>query len=180
VSECKRDGGAKFSAAAAERGASDSPFSSRPSTQAPDSSRSENHRFTRRQRITRGADLQSIARGGKRLRTAFLDVRVLVTSRQQSRIGFVVPKHRHSAVRRNQLKRTMRELARLTVLTALRETKTGSSMDIVMRTLPAAYTASFGALRAEFESLSARLLRLNDASSRKINTEDVSGSSSTQ
>lgn len=52
-------------------------------------------------------------------------------------------------------------------------------MDIVMRTLPAAYTASFGALRAEFESLSARLLRLNDASSRKTNTEDVSGPPST-
>ena len=53
-------------------------------------------------------------------------------------------------------------------------------MDIVMRTLPAAYTASFGGLRAEFDSLSARLLRLGDASSRKIESEDVSGSSSTQ
>src|SRR4029077_9963067 len=129
---------------------------------------------------TRGADLQSIARDGKRLRTASLDVRVVVTSRQQNRIGFVVPKHRHSAVRRNRLKRTLRELARLIVLTTLRATKTGSSMDIVMRTLPAAYTASFGTLPAEDESLSARLLRLTDASSRKTNAEDVSGSSTTQ
>ena len=156
-------------------------FSSRRSTLAPDSSsKSENQRFIRRQRITRGADLQSVAREGKRLRTPLLDVRVAVTSRDESRIGFVVPKHGHSAVRRNRVKRTLRELARLTVLTALRATRAGSSMDIVMRTVPAAYTASFASLREEFETLSARLLRLNNASSRKIKTEDVSGSSSTQ
>jgi len=150
----------KFSAADARRGGSASPFSYRPSTPAPDpSSQHGEHRFTRRQRLTRGADLQSIARQGKRLRTSFLDVRVVVTSREQSRIGFVVPKHGRSAVRRNRLKRTLRELARLTVLTALRATKTGSSMDIVMRALPAAYGASFEGLRAEFESLSARLVR---------------------
>ena len=53
-------------------------------------------------------------------------------------------------------------------------------MDIVMRTLPAAYMASFQSMRTEFESLSARLLRLNGASSRKAKSEDVSGSSSTQ
>lgn len=52
-------------------------------------------------------------------------------------------------------------------------------MDIVMRTLPAAYTASFQAMRAEFESLSARLLRLTDTSSRKLKPGDISGSSST-
>jgi ribonuclease P protein component len=181
VSGCQRNGGAKFSAAAARRGEGASPFSFRQSTPAPDSSsQSEDQRFTRRQRITRGADLQSIAREGKRLRTAFLDVRVVVTSRPQSRLGFVVPKHGHSAVRRNRLKRTLRELARRVLVMRLRATKTGSSMDIVMRTLPAAYTASFGALRAEFDSLSARLLRLGDGSSHKIEREDVSGSSSTQ
>ena len=181
MSECQRNGGAKFSAAAARRGGSASPFSSRPSTPAPDSSsRSEDQRLTRRQRITRGADLQSIAREGKRLRTAFLDVRVVISSRPQNRLGFVVPKHGHSAVRRNGLKRTLRELARRILLMRLRATETGWSMDIVMRALPAAYTASFGALRVEFDSLSARLLRLGEASSRKIEGEDVSSSSSTQ
>ncbi len=124
--------------------------------------------------------MQSIAREGKRLRTAYLDVRVVVTPRRESRIGFVVPKHGHSAVRRNRLKRMRRKLARRTILSCRRAppAEAGSSMDIVMRTLPAAYTASFGALRAEFESLSARLLRLSDGSSSKTNAEDVSGSSS--
>ena len=180
-SECRRSGDAKSSAADARRAESASPFSSRPSTPAPDpSSKREEQRFSRRQRITRGADLQSIAREGKRLRTACLDVRVVVTPRHESRIGFVVPKHGQSAVRRNRLKRMLRELARRTILSSRRapSPEAGSSMDIVMRTLPAAYTASFGALRAEFESLSARLLRLIDASSSKTNAEDVSGSSS--
>jgi len=124
--------------------------------------------------------LQSIAREGKRLRTTLLDVRVVLTSRHESRIGFVVPKHGHSAVRRNALKRTLRELARRVLLLRLRDTGTGSSMDIVMRTLPAAYSASFAALRTEFDSLSARLLRSSKASSRNAGVDDASGSSSTQ
>lgn len=179
-SECRRSGDAKSSAADARRAESASPFSSRPSTPAPDSSsKREEQRFSRRQRITRGADLQSIAREGKRLRTAYLDIRVVVTPRHESRIGFVVPKHGQSAVRRNRLKRMLRELARRTILSRRTPApEAGSSMDIVMRTLPAAYTASFGALSAEFESVSARLLRLSDGSSSKTNAEDVSGSSS--
>ena len=116
------------------------------------------------------------------MRSAYLDVRVVVTPRHESRIGFVVPKHGHSAVRRNRLKRMLRELARRTILSSRRapspSPEAGSNMDIVMRTLPAAYTASFGTLRAEFDSLSARLLRLSFRSSSKANVEDVSGSSS--
>ena len=53
-------------------------------------------------------------------------------------------------------------------------------MDIVMRTLPKAYSASFGALRTEVDSLSARLLRLRDASARKAEPGDHSGSSTIQ
>lgn len=180
VSGCQRDGDAKFSAVDAGRGVSASPFSSRPSTPAPDPSKREDYRFIRRRRLTRGADLQSVAREGKRLRTASLDVRFVVTSRHESRIGFVVPKHGRSAVRRNRLKRTLRELARLRVLAALGATRADSSMDIVMRALPAAYMASFEALRAEFESLSARLVRSKETSSSTRGTGDVPGSTSTE
>ena len=104
-------------------------------------------------------------REGKRLRTAFLDVRVVITSRQHSRIGFVVPKHGRSAVRRNRLKRSLRELTRLIVLGALRASKVGSSMDIVLRALPVAYGASPEAFRAEVESLCERLVGLQNAPS---------------
>jgi hypothetical protein len=53
-------------------------------------------------------------------------------------------------------------------------------MDIVMRALPAAYMASFEALRAEFESLSARLVRSKETSSSTRGTGDVPGSTSTE
>jgi len=161
VSGCQRSGGAKFSAADARRAVNALPSSFRPSTPAPDpSSTREGHRFTRRQRITRGADLQRIAREGKRFRTASLDVRVVVTPNQHGRIGFIVPKHGRSAVHRNRLKRALRELTRHLILGVLRTSKAGPGMDIVMRALPSAYAASFGALRDELQSLPARLDRL--------------------
>jgi len=106
--------------------------------------------------------LQEVTREGKRLRTASLDVRVVITSRDHSRIGFVVPKHGRTAVQRNRLKRALRELTRLTLLSALRGSKAGSSMDIVMRALPIAYRAQFGELRGEIESLAARLDRARE------------------
>ena len=163
VSACQRSGDAKFSVVGARRGESASPFNCPRSTRAPDPSTREDHGFTRRQRLTRGADLQATTRDGKRIRTAFLDVRVVLTPRQHSRVGFVVPKHGRSAVRRNRLKRSLRELTRLTILGALRASEAGSGMDIVMRALPAAYAASFETLRAEVESLRARLARLGAA-----------------
>ena len=49
-----------------------------------------------------------------------LDVRVLASPLALSRIGIVVPRHQHSAVDRNRLKRRLRELARLELLPALR------------------------------------------------------------
>jgi ribonuclease P protein component len=102
--------------------------------------------------------LQAVARAGTRLRTLSLDIRVVITSRDHSRIGFVVPKHGRTAVQRNRLKRALRELTRLTLLGALRDSAAGSSMDIVMRALPVAYDASFGPLRGEFDTLAGRLL----------------------
>jgi ribonuclease P protein component len=86
----------------------------------------------------------------------------MVTPNQHSRIGFIVPKHGRSAVHRNRLKRALRELTRHTILGVLRTSKAGPGMEIVMRALPSAYAASFGALRDEFDSLPARLVRLRD------------------
>jgi ribonuclease P protein component len=108
--------------------------------------------------------LQRIAREGKRFRTTSLDIRVVVTPNQHSRIGFIVPKHGRSAVHRNRLKRALRESTRHTILGVLRTSKAGRGMDIVIRALPTAYAASFGALRDEVDSLPARLVRLRDAS----------------
>jgi len=60
-----------------------------------------------------------------------------------ARFGFVVSKAVGGAVRRNSVKR------RLRALSAERIAAGSSGVDVVVRALPAAATASFDALRAE-------------------------------
>ena|SRR5690349_13387302 len=88
-----------------------------------------------------------------------------MTASPDSRVGIVVPKHGHSAVRRNQLKRALRELARLVILSALRARSGAPEMDVVMRARPSAYGASHEMLQSEIETVKGQLLRLRDASS---------------
>lgn len=66
-----------------------------------------------------------------------------LASRLHPRIGVIVPKHRHSAVERNRLKRQLRELIRLHVLVDVRD------LQIVVRTAPTAYDAPVDVLGAE-------------------------------
>ena len=98
-------------------------------------------------------------RDGKRLRTTNLDLRVVFASGAVSRIGFVVPKHGHSAVERNRLKRRLRELGRVRLLDMMREASPGGAIDLVMRAQPGAYRAAHAELRAEIELLRARLFK---------------------
>jgi len=113
----------------------------------------------RRHRLTRGSELRAAVRDGKRLRTANLDLRAVSTARTVSRIGFVVPKHGHSSVERNRLKRRMRELARIRVLDVLCGAGSGRATDVVMRAQPGAYRLDYDQLRSEIETLRARLLK---------------------
>ena len=80
-----------------------------------------------------------------------MDVRALASLRSSARVGFVVPKYKHSAVDRNRLKRRLRELVRVELLPHLRP------MDVVFRAAPKAYSCDFAALRAEMQH-AARLL----------------------
>jgi len=77
------------------------------------------------------------------VRTASLDVRALSSLLSVPRVGFVVPKYKHSGVERNRLKRRLRELTRLDVLPDL------APMDLVFKVLPVAYARDFETLRAE-------------------------------
>lgn len=77
------------------------------------------------------------------MRTASLDVRALSSLLGVPRVGFVVPKYKHSGVERNRLKRRLRELTRLDVLPDL------APMDLVFKVLPVAYARDFETLRAE-------------------------------
>ena len=106
--------------------------------------------FPRKARITRGLELQRIAREGKRIRTVHLEVRAaaspcarLSNEWEGVRIGLVVPRFKHSAVARNRLKRRLRELARMQLLPAK------LPLDIVLLIRPEAYNASFEGLSTD-------------------------------
>jgi ribonuclease P protein component len=139
-------GGVQFSVVAARRAAGASPSNCRASTPARDDGRG----FPRRFRMTRGADLKATIQEGKRIRTVNLDVRVLASPLPHSRVGIIVPRHRHTAVDRNRLKRRLRELVRIDLLPPLR---TGSSVDLAIRARREAYGAAFDGLRADVHTV---------------------------
>ena len=72
-----------------------------------------------------------------------MDVRALASLHAFPRVGFVIPKYKHSGVERNRLKRRLREIVRIDVLSGL------APMDLVVRVLPVAYDRPFDLLRAE-------------------------------
>ena len=61
----------------------------------------------------------------------------------------MVPRYKHSAVRRNRVKRWLRELVRLELLPAMRAI---APHDIAIRSRPTAYDASLDALRDDILS----------------------------
>jgi ribonuclease P protein component len=95
---------------------------------------------------------------GTRIRVDDFDVRVLLTDRRESRVGFVVPKYKHSAVDRNRLKRRLRELVRLRLLPQCRErTTVGRNADVVVRALPSAYRIGMAELMTRVDRMAALL-----------------------
>ena len=149
----KTSGDAQSSAVAVRRGASASRFSSRRSTRDPDTSPGL-HAFPRSHRLTRGAELEIVRHQGKRLRTGSIDVRAVASLRAFPRVGFIVPRYKHSAVDRNRLKRRLRELVRLELLPAL------PPMDVVLRVAPHAYQRDMDALREEIRKAARGLATL--------------------
>jgi ribonuclease P protein component len=108
--------------------------------------------FPRARRLTRPAELDAVRQEGKRVRTEHLDVRVLAVSTSlmdvaapQARVGLIVPRHKHSAVDRNRLKRRLRELVRTRLLPAL------PPCHVVIRARAEAYGDDFAALARQLE-----------------------------
>ena len=94
----------------------------------------------------------------------FIEVRVAASplARSESswkglRIGLIVPRFKHSAVARNQVKRRLRELARTRMLPM------GIPSDVVLRIRPEAYTASFEMLCADIDRAVVQLKRWREA-----------------
>jgi ribonuclease P protein component len=109
----------------------------------------------RRARITASDEIRTLFRRGKRSRTRHLDAFASPSPAPHSRLGVVVPKHRQSSVRRNRLKRRLRELGRTVLLPALGNR--GLALDVLVRARPEAYAASFPALRDEMAALAEEL-----------------------
>ena len=101
--------------------------------------------------LTRAADFEAVRREGKRVRTSALEIRTIASLRRQGRVGLIVPRHQHSAVERNRLKRRLREIVRGAWV------EPAVVRDVVVRATPAAYRASFTALQTELARLSVRL-----------------------
>ena len=138
----KPSGDVQHSAGDARRDVRLSPSDCQASTQAPDGE--GGFGFSRRQRLARGSDIQNVIREGRRVRTTYLDVRVLASPLRHTRVAIVVPRYKHSAVRRNRVKRWLRELVRLELLPALRALP---PCDVAIRSRPNAYDAGLNDLR---------------------------------
>lgn len=82
-----------------------------------------------------------------------MDVRATASLHAFPRVGFVVPRYKHSAVDRNLVKRRLRELVRLYVLAEL------PAMDVVVRVFPSAYARSFDELQSELLQAIKRIAR---------------------
>ena len=78
-------------------------------------------------------------------------------STRRHRIGIIVPKHRHTVVERNRLKRRLRELTR-TQWPALFAAM--PPRDVALYALPSAYGASFEALHGDVQRLGEKVAAL--------------------
>ena len=67
-------------------------------------------------------------------------------------MAVVVAKYGHTVVKRNRLRRRLRELARVLLIPKL------SGLDLVIRSLPSAYAADFKELAAEVEQIQLKLM----------------------
>lgn len=86
-------------------------------------------------------------RRGKRSGTAHLDVFDSPSPVAFSRIGVIVPKHRHTVAERNVVKRRIRELLRTEILPRLEEA--GEARDVLVRARREAYDVGYAEYRAQ-------------------------------
>ncbi len=66
-------------------------------------------------------------------------------------MGIIVPKHRHTSVERNRVKRRLREIVRVEMLPLT------TGMDVVVRARANVYGASFLSLRMELANVGRQL-----------------------
>ena len=115
------------------------------------SPRGKGFRLPRSGRIHKARDIRSLLRDGSRKKTPSLDVFFLSSSEARNRWGVIVPKHRHSIVERNRVKRRLREIGRTHVLPRLSEQ--GLALDVLVRARREAYGVGYRRLSDELKSV---------------------------
>jgi len=95
-----------------------------------------------------------VRRKGKRFRATHLEVRFLASLQRHPRVGIIVPRHRHTAVARNRVKRRLRELVRTQLWAQLLPL---APLDLVVWASPAAYDATTDVLGVELQRFAARV-----------------------
>lgn len=113
-----------------------------------DSSRAE--ALPRSARIRLGSEIRELLERGKRKRTRHLDVFFAASPVSHSRLGLIVPKHGHTIVQRNLVKRRLREIGRRQALPSL--DAGGCAADLLLRAKRNAYRADFAVLESEVRS----------------------------
>jgi len=88
-----------------------------------------------------------VKKAGRRLRTEHLEVRAIDSLLSHARVAVVVGKFGHTIVERNKLRRRLRELARTRLIPLTEAT------DIVVRSLPVGYQATFDDLKNEIDRI---------------------------
>ncbi|MFN2601276.1 MAG: ribonuclease P protein component [Gemmatimonadaceae bacterium] len=100
------------------------------------------HGYSRRLRLREG-DLAAIRGAGKRLRTEHLSAQAASSLLPYCRVAVVIGKHGRSVVKRNKLRRRLRELVRVHVIPAF------AGVDVVLYANPSAYDLEFDELTGE-------------------------------
>jgi ribonuclease P protein component len=108
---------------------------------------SRGRRFPRDRRITRGTEIRALFARGKRSRTPHLDVLFSESPASFARVGLVVPRYGNTAVRRNRVKRRLKEILRREVLPRL--DAAGAGVDLMVRARRDAYDVSYARLSQE-------------------------------
>lgn len=109
----------------------------------------------RARRVRLGGEIRGLLRTGSKRSGPLLEVFSSPSRKGSPRFGAIVPRHRHSIVERNRLRRRLKEVGRRDILPALRDED--CTVDVLVRARPAAYDAPFATLREALLRLTDRL-----------------------
>ena len=112
--------------------------------------------YPRQKRITRRSEFGIISKRGRRVRALDLDVRYLASPLKFLRVGIIVPRHGHSAVDRNLVKRRLRELVRRELIPGI------AGVDVVLRCRPSVYGRSYDDLKQQIGGIRTALVEASE------------------